>query len=139
MSTLCEASRRTHHQERNCQILGFPRLKDCWNIVSQFRGKSGQSSKSIFTAGGRPGVPKSTGNDILGTIASVKATLKMPALTSRHKRNFEDGMAQKYLKMDTSRVFVTGETRATLDGPGGCANGWAYFVDERHNGLRRQQ
>ena len=58
---------------------------DLRNIVQQFRGKPGQSSKSIFTAAGRPDVPKFARNYILGTVASVKAPLKMPSPTPRHK------------------------------------------------------
>ena len=46
--------------------------------------------------------------------------------------------ARKYLKMD-SRFFFTDEIRTTPGGPNGWANGWAYFVDECHNRLRRQQ
>ena len=39
----------------------------------------------------------------------------------------------------TESRFFSDETRATLDGPDGWANGWAYFRDERHHRLRRQQ
>ena len=66
---------------------------DLRNIVSQFRGKPGQSSRPIFTAVGRPDVPKPTRNDILETIASVKAPLKMPLLKLTQK--FEEGIGQK--------------------------------------------
>ena len=41
--------------------------------------------------------------------------------------------------LDMSHVLFTDETRATLDGPDGWANGWVYFGDERHYRLRRQQ
>ena len=41
--------------------------------------------------------------------------------------------------MDTSHALFTDETRATLDGPDGWANGWVYFGDERHRRLMRQQ
>ena len=46
---------------------------------------------------------------------------------------------RKYLKIDMSLDLFTDETRVTLDGPDGWANGWVYFGDERHRRLRRQQ
>ena len=62
------------------------------NIVCQFRGKPGQSSKSIFTAAGRPDVPKSTRNDILRTIAAVKALLSNNAPSYARTQKFEEGI-----------------------------------------------
>ena len=64
--------------------------RDLRNIGRQLRRRPGQSSKSIFTAAGRPDVPKSTRNAILATIGSVKAPLKMPKT-----QKFEDGMGKE--------------------------------------------
>ena len=41
--------------------------------------------------------------------------------------------------MDMSPALFTDDTRATLGGPDGEANGWVYFGDERHRRLRSQQ
>ncbi|KAF2362456.1 hypothetical protein FHG87_006791 [Trinorchestia longiramus] len=49
-------------------------IGDLKNIGCQLRRRPGQSRKSIFTASGRPDVPKSTKNAILGTIASVSSS-----------------------------------------------------------------
>ena len=38
-----------------------------------------------------------------------------------------------------SCVLFTAETRATLDGPDGLANGWVYFGGESRHRLGRQQ
>lgn len=112
--------------------------RDLRKIGRQLRRKPGQTSNTIFKAAGLPEVPKSTRNAILATMGSVKAPLKMPPLTPRHK-NLRMEWARKYLKMDMSLVLFTDETRATLDGPDGWAKGWVYFGDERHQRLRRQQ
>jgi len=112
--------------------------RDMRNIGRELRRRPGQTSRSIFAAVGRPEVSKTTRNEILRTVASVRAPTKMPLLTPRHK-NSRMEWARKYLQMDMSRVLFTDETRATLDGPDGWANGWVYFGDEGHRRLRRQQ
>lgn len=112
--------------------------RDLRNIGRQVRRKPGMTSKSIFTKAGLPNVPKSTRNMILQKISSVKSPLKQPPLTPRHK-NLRVEWARKYMKMDMGLVLFTDETRSTLDGPDGWANGWVYFNDERHQRLKRQQ
>lgn len=112
--------------------------RDMRRIGRQLRRKPGQTSKSIFTAAGLPGVSKTTRNDVLRSIASIKVPLKMPPLTPRHKLLRMD-WAKKYMKMDMSHVLFTDETRGTFDGPDGWAKGWVQFGAERHQRLRRQQ
>ena len=93
---------------------------------------------SIFTAAGLLDVPKFSRNAILQTICSVKAPLKLPPLTLRHK-NSRVEWASKYLKMDITLALFTDETWATLDGLDDGEKGWVYFGDERRRRLRRQQ
>ena len=112
--------------------------RDMRKIVRQLRRNPGQTSKSIFTSAGLPEVPKTTRNDIIRSIASFKAPLKLPPLTPRHKI-LRMEWAKKYMKMDMSHVLFTDETRGTLDGPDGWAKGWVLFGSECHQRLRRQQ
>lgn len=112
--------------------------RDMRNVVRQIRKNPGQTSKSIFIAAGLPEVPKTTRNDIIRTIASVKSPLKLPPLTPRHKR-LRMEWAEKYMKINMNHVLFTDETRATLDGPDGWSKGWVLSGSERHQRLRRQQ
>ena len=59
--------------------------RDMRNVVHQLRQRPGQTSKSIFNGAGLPNVPKTTRNDILRSVASIKSPNKLPPLTQRHK------------------------------------------------------
>lgn len=48
--------------------------------------------------------------------------MKMPRYS-----NLRLQWAQKYMRLDMSCILFSDETRATLDGPDGLANGWVYF------------
>ena len=119
-------------------IFKVVRAKNLRNIVCQLCRRSGQSSKSIFTAAGHPDVSKSTRNAIPVIIGLVKDLLKIPPLTPKH-RSLRMEWTRKYLNLEMSHFLFTDETRGILNGSDSWANGWLYFRDECHYYFRHEQ
>ena len=68
----------------------------------------------------------------------MKIMIKRPSLTPKHKR-LRMEWSRKYMKTDMKFVLFTDESRASLDGPDGCAKGCVFNGDNCPNRMRRQQ
>ena len=86
-------------------------------------GEPGQTSKAIFTTTGLRQVLKTTRNHIIGTMASMRAPLKLPPLMLC-QRNLKLEWIWKSMTLDISYVLFTDETRTILDRSDSWSNGW---------------
>ena len=97
--------------------------RDLRKVTNTLRKMPHASSRGIFQEAGLPKIPKTTRNEPLNKIGSVKKKVSAPVLTKAHKEK-RIQWAKKYLKQGFSKVIWTDECRATLDGPDGWAKGW---------------
>ena len=104
--------------------------RDLKSVSRKLRGKPGQTTKATFTASRLPHVTKTTRNRLIGTMASIVASLKLPSLMPRHRSLRFEGF-WKYMTLNMRCVLFTDRTRAILDGPDGWSNGWVYYADKR--------
>jgi transposase len=96
------------------------------------------TSRDIFAGVDLPDVSRSTRCRILRGIALHQKAKAQPLLTTRHL-TLRLQWAEKYMKLDFSRVLFTDEMRATLDGPDGWASGWIPPSGWTASRIRRQQ
>ena len=106
---------------------------DMNRLRRNLRKMPGTTSKRIFKEAGLPDVPKTTRNRMLGKLGSIKAMIKRPSLTHRHKR-LRIEWSRKYMKTDMKFVLFTDDSRASLDVPDGWAKEWIFNGDNCPNG-----
>ena len=67
----------------------------------------------------------------------VKETLRQPPQTKANILNRQN-LANKYMKINFSKVIFSDESRMTFDRPDGCAKGWILLNSEVLVAKRRQ-
>ena len=95
------------------------------------------TSGEIFQRAGIAGVSRTTRCKLLRGLADVRAKLKRPLLTKKHKEA-RVVWAKKYLKQDFQSVIWTDECRATLDGPDAWRRGWLLKGHKPRVQVKRQ-
>ena len=111
--------------------MGIKKLK------SAITGHPLQSSKFNFEVTNITPKSRSATCRILRTMGNVRKAEQRPILARIHCEK-RLSFAEKYMKLDFSRVVFSDECRATLDGPDGFATGWV-LKNETPTIFRRQQ
>lgn len=112
--------------------------RDIRKVTNTLRKMPHASSRAIFQEAGLTEISKTTRNEYLKKIGSVKKKVSTPVLSKTHKEK-RVLWAKKYLKQDFNKVIWTDECRATLDGPNGWAKGWLLSGQNPQHRFRRQQ
>ncbi|XP_029641898.1 uncharacterized protein LOC115216572 [Octopus sinensis] len=98
----------------------------------------GLTSREQFKHVGVKTASRTTRCHLLKNVCKPVTSVKRTSLNKLHVQNHLK-WAEDNMKVDFSKVLITDETRAALDGSDGRIKGWVVNGRDRHQHLRRQQ